>query len=332
MTSASTSDLATSCWSALKGGDLRLAIGAGASIDAGLPYWTELARRLAAWMRGKVAGACRMEPSWAIECIRGKASEVEYRRALRLALYGPGFALSPHTWPFLAIRHLAAIAAEIALLSPDAPCHVITYNLDCLLELSLQRLGLTAVAMVPVLGESRPYRILTFCPEEAPPRDRPVVRIVHPHGLVHIAEDQLTDERQLLAMPLTMSSEDYEIRGGVADVWQNSQQIAAFSQHRCLFYGFGFADPSVRRLLRLAAQIRGTSTRSKRDSGHMTMLLTLAAGDVPSEQEIEARLADLGFSHVSWTLSQSFQDQVGVLHSLSERCRWGGLDHAMNCR
>ena len=326
MSEVAASELASIGDAAINEGDLRLAIGAGASMDAQLPDWNTLAAYLAQAIRGSDSlQRCNVEPSWAIECVRGNGSEASYRRALRDALYGDNFVLSDTTWPFFAVRHLAAISAEIAWRAPRSQAHVITYNVDCLLELSIARLGFQAIALVPVLGETAPYREVVFEPERRPARDLPKVRILHPHGLVPVDASQLADEfeEDLRKQPLTMSAEDYEVRGGIADIWQNSLQVATFSQHRCLFYGFGFTDPSVRKLLRLAAQVRRVS------GGHLAMLPSVAPGAVPNQREMCDRLEDLGVTHTYWSHRRDFQDQVAVLHSLTRNCQWGRLDFAL---
>lgn len=331
------------CEKAIERGDFCLVLGSGASQDAGLPTWEELAVEFARRVDG--TGPARSEISsgqatWVIECVRGALGEADYRNHLQIALYGTeAFDLDARTFTHLAAYPLARLAVASRLHQgshavdrrsgarlPDATAghafDVLTYNLDCVLEFAIRKLGYRSEAIVPRIGLDDPSYRFPFGPERSP-WSRPLVRVFHPHGVLPPGERNYSDDPSLLnTLPLVMSAEDYEVRGGAADIWQNSLQLAAFTQRTCLFYGFSFADPSVRQLLRLAGRLRSNESSGTAPRGHVAFLREPGPFDIPTRSHWEAALRHFGISHVFWSdpsRETRFRDQISMLDRICQR-------------
>ncbi len=315
-------------------GSLCPVIGAGASMDAGLPHWTGWATRFARSVAPRAREAnLGVDTTWAFECVRGTMSELEYRARLRDSLYPRSYGPERRTRRFVANYQLARLVGRIAELAVDAELagqqagrslglssdfDAISYNLDCLLELQINLEGGRAEAHVPFLAGTTPFHVYEFEPPSSVSRARPVARVIHPHGILPIDSDKEETEDRARRLPLVMAAEDYEARGGTTDVWQNTVQLGAFVHRTCLFYGFSFTDPAVRKLLRLSMTLQG----SRAGQGHVAFLQEPETHSIPSREEREDALERLGFSHVFWSSRDPgvcFEDQISLLSAIVAR-------------
>jgi hypothetical protein len=245
-------------------------LGAGASRDAGMPTWDGLlngiARQLGIGHGAQLPGhACSLNTTlppasppalragpdiaWLLEAARCD------ERTLRETLYRDHNARAA-TWTTTpgfdedALRKLAELCIAVAHATPSRRFHVITYNVDTLLEEAIVALGHGAKALTsrgtatwPI---NRSIRLATPCTRGK----RVIVRVAHVHGVV----PNVGDPRPVLAPVLGAHDYDVSMQTPFSD--HNLWQIAAFVGFNCLFYGWSFQDYAVRQLLRVASRCR----------------------------------------------------------------------------
>ncbi len=245
-------------------------VGAGLSAQAGAPDWTELIKKLAESFvcdadNPKIWG----DLPWAFELLGNHPDGWEKVRQLLYQGTSEGATWTDRSrteeWSLYDLAVLAILGAFIA---PNRPYHVLTYNLDTLLEEQILALGHRAVAMVGDVeidrfrGSEAPragYPSVSRRPA-LPANHRVTVRVAHPHGV--ILPPGIDDrkcrgfggERFLLA-PI-MSTADYEDLLNEPFGERNLLQVRSLLTYECLFWGFSLTDPNVRRLVRLAGSFR----------------------------------------------------------------------------
>jgi len=295
-------------------------VGAGISLDVGLPDWQRLVARLAGVDKPIASEA---DPIWGAECVkaaRGLNSEREFRTILANELYGTQsseWAIDPVS-EWSAPKLVARVALECAISGKrrstpvEWPFHVITYNFDCLLEEAIQSLGFATEAIVPTIGIGTPYVKYRWEPPQGRNPWPTTVRVFHPHGLIKRPSvdsamgptylpgsdpDSPTDEPEPASLPLILSADDYDLRGGDTPLWHNAMQLSAFIHRPCLFYGWSFRDPAVRKLLRIASQVRQQHLPDE----HILIRQKTQQGQVPTWQHELLNLEHFGFGYQLWT-------------------------------
>lgn len=266
-----------------------LVIGAGASMDVGAPGWAEIVTALAE-QRGLFAD-CAVPAGY--DCRTNLSSDRAARRAemVRRAIIvgGPDLpwlydvvaadAAPDHLAELVYANHLddqwtrqpaflqsapfwlAVLAIACAWRKPTAPFHVITYNVDLLLEEAIEALGHRAIT----ISRSREERL---CRVAAPPHrvrwtgrapaEQLSVKVFHPHGFV---------SRNGHPIDPVMGAQAYDwLASSPLDI-ASTTQLMAFGASHCLFYGFSFRDYGVRRLLRYAQSLHVKSGRPTRHIG-----------------------------------------------------------------
>jgi hypothetical protein len=209
---------------------LTLVVGAGASVEAVLPSWSQLIERLL----GRAARALpRLATSvqrteWIQETVRkdgylGAAAVVEALSGGNLqswlieALFGPGGPGSFEPGP---------IAAQLAALYLEDPegIRILTTNYDDLLERSLRQAGVASARVKPYVSSVKP----------GPGR----FAITHLHG--YAGRDRTTD--------LILSEEHYH---GMQshESWQERLMIEQLSKRDCIFIGSSLSDTNLIRYL-----------------------------------------------------------------------------------
>jgi hypothetical protein len=232
---------------------LVLVLGAGVSMDQGIPSWNTL---LQALILESITSSLEEEKNANPALIAQVISKVfspsplisarylssYYRQeygdnplaftaAVRDILY-KGLDPDAETDLIREIRELCVAAGKLPNLDS-----VITYNFDDLLECSIQKLGLR----VP------------FCSiyeTGMNPHDNELA-IFHVHGF--LPRSAALDNSNQIAL----SEDIYHRQYKDAYTWSNLVQINKFKDASCLFIGVSFTDPNLRRLLDIARLQRG---------------------------------------------------------------------------
>lgn len=224
--------------------DVVLFLGAGVSIDGGIPLWGTLIKTLHVYMLNsltkdkglsfkqqemvsEIATNNEMEsPIMQMRYIRAAFSNDEYYKLVHSALYGN------------AIRLNTDLLNTIAKISTPQRAYcgiksIITYNFDDLLERKFVQKDIQ-------------YNIIS---NEG---DRQLVdklNIYHVHGYLPSDFSEISDEPNLI-----FSEEDYHRIYRDAYSWSNLIQLSALRENTCLFIGCSLTDPNLRRLLDVAAR------------------------------------------------------------------------------
>lgn len=224
-------------------GNVTLFIGAGVSIDAGLPSWNGLLADLLNKCNGQkteigsedinnIISACGNSSIVTgrfiqllldlnrndnkIESVQEKG--MSFVRKIRDVLY-------PDT-----IKNSEIVNSICKLVKTKNVKSIITYNFDDIIECALTK---ERVECYPVFGYNEPQVKLP---------------IYHVHGF--IPQETFGDE---LLLPSAVLSEDkYHELYADAYNWANVEQLHALSRTTCFFIGLSMTDPSLRRLLDIA--------------------------------------------------------------------------------
>lgn len=235
---------------AFRSQDMVLFLGAGVSIDGGIPLWETLIKTLHIYMLNrltkdkglsfeqknmikKLAADNKMEsPLMQMRYIKAAFSDEEYYMLVHSALYGQKVNLDTDL--------LNAIAK---ICTPQrAYCGIkciVTYNFDDLLERKFAQ---------------RDIRYNTISDEwERQTVDK--LNVYHVHGYLPSDFTQISDDPNLI-----FSEEDYHRVYRDSYSWSNLAQLSALRENTCLFIGCSLKDPNLRRLLDVAAR-NGESPR-----------------------------------------------------------------------
>lgn len=230
--------------------DMVLFLGAGVSIDGGIPLWSTLIKTLHVYMLNRLtedkglsirqkeminelAANNEMEsPLMQMRYIKAAFSDEEYYELVRSALYGQEINLNTDL--------LNAIAK---ICTPQRTyCgikSVVTYNFDDLLEMKLTEKEIK-------------YHVIS---DERERQSVDKLNVYHVHGYLPSDISQISDEPNLV-----FSEEDYHRVYRDSYSWSNLVQLSALRDNICLFIGCSLSDPNLRRLLDAAAR-NGESPR-----------------------------------------------------------------------
>jgi len=234
-----------------KNGSLVLVLGAGVSIDYGLPSWDMLLQKLL------------------IEAFSTKTKEDSKVSTVLAELFTNVFPLNPLiSARFLQnyykknkkdgdfesdIRNIFYNDIKIDYISPTfkeifqlcvAPGNspnlnsIITYNYDDLLEKHLDDLDIDV-----------PYKSIYKVGQNHTPNELP---IYHVHGFLKRDGDLSPDDKIILSEDL------YHQQYNDTYSWNNIVQINKFRENTCLFIGISLSDPNTRRLLDIANLQKGS--------------------------------------------------------------------------
>lgn len=236
---------------AYKSGRLVLCLGAGVSIDAGIPLWDELINKLLL----KII-LLSIEESNNAEDIEDENDKIIFNEQDIQSLEKIALENKEQT-PLMQMRYIKtaidedkyyeAVHSELysnkinknsdLLISIAKLCRperdhkgvssVITYNFDNLLEQVLENLNI-AYNVIQNQGK---------CPLSGK------LNIYHVHG--YLSQDKNKDEWS----KLVFSEEDYHEIYSDSYCWSNMAQVKAFQDDVCLFVGSSLTDPNLRRLL-----------------------------------------------------------------------------------
>ncbi|MDQ5821675.1 MAG: SIR2 family protein [Actinomycetota bacterium] len=274
-------------------GRLTVIVGAGASIEAGLPSWPQLVRALLDDVAAEIAEGVRQEwvdqiesegllPAAAVvKALR--PDDREFRDLLRRSLYGkrPAASYLPQ-----------ALAQQIAWMKRElgATVTLATGNYDGLLERALTDLGIEAHSYVRWRQE--------------PPNS---AAVYHLHGRLMTGYSATGH--------LVLSEDDYA-QVQHPGSWQERFMREALESSLCIFVGLSMTDPNlIRWLYRYGAQ-------TPSDLRHLALFVRQAAPDIgtPLRTELEkatrARWARCGVDAV-W--ADFFAESAQFMHELGLR-------------
>ncbi len=287
-------------------GSVCLVLGAGASVDIGLPQWKGLVEKVA----GQLGAETKNLDSAGYARVLGQlARSSEFWRALSTALYSGQCSrdwVSRSLSGSYALKRLAILAILGAIGHPDRSFHAMTYNLDCLLEEQIAHLGHRAVASTANEEEvweptDSTEALVTCCPRHSR-GEVATVRIFHPHGLLLREGSRAID-------PI-LTAEQYESLANVPLGQINLTQMRLFIQRTCIFYGFSMTDPNVNRLQRLVHNLVRSGTEQESAGNDCFSHIALITDESGS---VVAKRAARGDANTIAGLEQIDLYEMGVL-------------------
>ena len=221
-----------------------LFLGAGVSMDAGLPSWDTLVQRLLTKMISNKLESSKINPEHLDEIIklaydnqdgtsitqmryiRSAFDTVEYNRLVHEALYLNN------------LETKSELLDAISLICAPTRNHIgiqgiVTYNFDDLIERKLNADNILNNPIYNEQGCSMPDRLSIF----------------HVHGFLPQVNETDENEHELI-----FSEEDYHKVYRDAYCWSNIVQLNFLRENTCLFLGCSLTDPNLRRLLDVASR------------------------------------------------------------------------------
>ena len=224
--------------------DVTLFLGAGVSIDAGIPLWSDLIKKLLIYMisaktKGRKLPKKVIEELYKLAYSNNDESPITQMRYIKAA-----FTLEEYYG--LVHRVLYSIKTNIKtdlfdaiakICKPQRACNgiksIVTYNFDNLIE---QKFVEKEIEFHPVYRDA-----------DMPSLDN--LNIYHVHGYLPQDNNILSTDVNLI-----FSEEDYHRVYRDAYSWSNLTQLNSFRDSTCLFIGCSLTDPNLRRLLDVASR------------------------------------------------------------------------------
>lgn len=228
--------------------DMVLFLGAGVSIDGGIPLWNTLIKTLHVSMLNrltadknlsleqremmqKLALDNEMEsPLMQMRYIRSGFSNEEYYKMVHAALYNHGINLDTDL-----LNAISKIG--MAQRGGGGIKSIVTYNFDDLLEQKFEQSGIPTHIICNENGRQKVNKL----------------NVYHVHGYLPNDYSKTFDEPNLI-----FSEEDYHRVYRDAYSWSSLVQLNALRENTCLFIGCSLSDPNLRRLLDVT--VRGDET------------------------------------------------------------------------
>ena len=225
-------------------GDITLFLGAGVSIDGGIPEWTSLIKQLHIHMISKLTEDRPLDsekrkllselaldnrmgsPLLQMRYIKSAFSKEVYYGLVHDAIYGNKTNIDAKL--LSAIAKICAPQRRHSIVK-----NVVTYNFDDLLEKKFD-------------DKDIQYNVIS---DEEHRQAFDKLNIYHVHG--HLPNDvELITEK----MNLVFLEDDYHKVYRDSYSWSNLIQLSTLRENTCLFIGCSLTDPNVRRLLDVAAR------------------------------------------------------------------------------
>ena len=231
--------------------EVTLFLGAGVSIAAGVPLWSELINKLLIQMIANKSEGKKLNrneinilnklaysnkedsPLTQVRYIRTAFEQPDYYRLVHRVLYENKLTLNTDL-----------LNSIIDLCTPRrnhvGVRSVVTYNFDNLLERKLK-------------SKAIDYNVVY---RESDISSYDCLNVYHVHGYLPTQIEEVIDND----MNLIFSEEDYHRVYRDAYCWSNITQLNAFRDNTCFFIGCSLTDPNLRRLLDVASR-QGESPR-----------------------------------------------------------------------
>ena len=212
-------------------GNITLFLGAGVSMDAGLPSWNQLLANMLPTEEpckqtitnkdvcdiSQACGNSSIISGRFVRLLLGKKpGEKDFTQKIQQSLYA-------NARP----ENSKLIAAICKLVRTKNVESIITYNFDDIMERMLAK---EHIACYPVYGQNIPQAKLPIC---------------HVHGYIPSENDQ---DVPLLPIPV-LSEEEYHKLYANPYSWSNVEQLHALNRTTCFFIGLSLTDPNLRRML-----------------------------------------------------------------------------------
>ena len=225
--------------SAFKRGRVSLFLGAGVSIDAGLPNWSNLLKGVFKSEDLKPYAYVSEINTDAILDTYGNSNIIAGRYAFNGFKEGDKFAERIKTVLYQTKKSSSelvnAISDVIVADSEKRINNVITYNFDDLIETRLSELGYKDYNSV--YGKNRDTS--------------KYLQIYHVHGMI-------PEKRSIISTPI-LSEKDYHNLYKNNHNWANVVQLYSLNTTTCFFIGLSLTDPNLRRLLDFSFSDEGPS-------------------------------------------------------------------------
>lgn len=200
-------------------GNLTLFLGAGVSIESGIPSWEDFIKKLSA----KIFRSCGV-------CWCNVGNFLSHIRALKLLLDDKNPEAFNSIFQKILYESLceenSTLDAVSALIYGKGIENIVTYNFDDLLESKLKS-----------LGNKNIQSITSDFPKEL----KNGINIFHVHGLV--------EQNNNFKGNIIFSEEEYNKLFSDSTQWGNVVQLKFLRNSTCLFIGCSFEDPNIKRLL-----------------------------------------------------------------------------------
>jgi len=216
--------------SQLQNSKVTLVIGAGASIDAGLPSWnTLISKAFSQYINDLV-------PSGLVEAL--PSSNLIRAKYLKTGL-GEKLADTIHDILYADVHPKRAILEAVAKLAKNlSPIEaIISFNYDSLLEEGL---------------EQQSVEFSSLC--DKTPRNGCALPVYHVHGFLPRGEISQASEK------IVFSEDEYHTQYIEPHGWSNAVQLYHYMNNVCLFIGTSLTDPNLRRLLDSARRTRPSNS------------------------------------------------------------------------
>lgn len=278
-------------------------LGAGLSMDAKLPSWSELLEFLLTPNNNKPFTHINTANSDAISASMGYSAIVTGRYALDGYLRDTNKSKEDNYQEFIEkIRTVlyrkksnesALITSVSRAIKRKKPAQIITYNFDELLDELLNKEDFYSVSdnFIPRTNQ---------------------IPIYHVHGM--ISRDNTKPSNSVL------SEKDYHQLYSSPHNWANVVQLNALYTSTCFFIGFSMTDPNQRRLLELAREKDINSDESDKLPHYVFLKKTPLKGEASENvnnehwKEIEYMMSDFGLN-VIWF--NDFRDLPKILDYIS---------------
>lgn len=208
-----------------------LFLGAGVSIDAGLPTWDELLKKMLHKYKRRKHNIGRGDYKRVEKvCAGSSIITARYiRTGLGVSTSDKEFDSMIHSILYKKVNQSQLINEITNMVVSNKVESVVTYNYDDLIEIELSKKG---VPNFSVFGGNRALY------GELP--------VYHVHGIVTM------DAKSGIYSTPVLSEEDYHNIYKEAFHWSNIEQLHALDRTTCFFIGFSMSDPNLRRLLEIS--------------------------------------------------------------------------------
>lgn len=273
--------------------DITLFLGAGISIDAGIPLWQDLIRNLFIRMIS-AKDSKKMLDEKSIEALSALAhSNTEDSPITQIRYIKSAFDLEEYYELVHKALYSNKISFETNLLNAlSTICkpqrayngikNIITYNFDDLIEQNFTEREIEFNSI---------YRDI-----DLPSLDK--LNIYHVHGYLPQTNDIAHED-----MNLVFSEEDYHKIYHDAYSWSNLTQLNAFRDSTCLFIGCSLTDPNLRRLLDVAS-------RSREEARHFAIIKKVGFIS-DSASEIGENIVQ-AYQHIDYNIREDYYRGLGL--------------------